>query len=97
MRPSGIDAGGGGVGGGSSPGFFGLQYLYVTWLWPANVPNPTGGFDVIFYTGTDPTNTNNYVFSPADHCEPTDRQFQRPCAPGTSLTGVNAAVRAVYA
>ena len=96
MRMIGIEIGGGGVGGGGSPAAYTPQYLYVTWMWPANVVNPSGGFDVVFYQGTDATATDSYLFDPI-HCEPTDRHCQQVATPGTAITSVNVAVRSVYA
>ena len=93
-----VDPGGPGSGvtGGGTPGFSNVQYLYVTWLWPANVANPSGGFDVVFYTLTDATNTDKYLMDPI-HCEPNDRHCQQPVALSSNLANVNVAVRSVYA
>jgi len=71
------------------------NYLYATWGWPTNVPLPSS-FEVVFFTGTDPTVTNNYV-APIQKALPTDRGLQIALPIKTTLTGINVAVRAVYA
>lgn len=85
-----------GGGGGGTPGTGKLEYLYLTWAWPANIANPNGGFEVIFFTGTDPTVSDTYLCLPIQ-CPPTDRHCQQPLSLSVNLTNVNAAVRAVYA
>lgn len=83
----------GGTGGG--PAVLKRQYIYVTWAWPSNIANPPG-FEVVIYTGMDPTAADTYLKPPA-RCPGTDRHFQVTVAPGANLTNINAAVRATYA
>jgi hypothetical protein len=91
------DAGNGG--GGVTPGGGGTLYtrktITITWAFPANSPNPEA-FEVVAFTGTDPTDTTAYLFAPV-RVLGADREFKRSIFPKTSLTNVNAAVRAVYA
>ncbi len=70
-------------------------WLTVTWDWPANNTQPTG-FEVIAFTGTDPTATDNYLF-PIATVGPTALSYSAPVQLTTSLSNVNAAVRAIYA
>ena len=82
----------GNVGGG--PTWLNRQYVYVTWTWPSNVPNPPY-FEVVAYTGTDPSQTDTYVFQ-AQTVPGTDRHLQMVITPTTNVTGIQAAVRSVY-
>jgi len=90
-----IDTGDGLDDNGGSPQSLKKNYLYATWVWPANFPAPSA-FEVVFCTGTDPTVTNNYLV-PIQEALPTDRGLQIALPIKTTITGVNAFVRAVYA
>lgn len=70
------------------------NYLYTTWTWPANAPDPLA-FEVIFFTGTDPAVTNNYLV-PIQKALPSDRGLQIALPIKTTITNVNTAVRAIY-
>jgi len=90
------DAGNGG--GGVTPGGGGTLYnrktLTITWDFPATAPNPDA-FEVVAYTGTDATDTTNYLFDPVQVLG-ADREFKREFFPKNSLT-IKASVRSVYA
>ena len=88
-----IGMGDGITGGGGSPGVLAKQFIYVTWTWGANLVNPSW-FEIVAYTGTDPTQTDTYVF---DQKTPgTERHLQIAVTPSTNLVGIKAAVRAIY-
>lgn len=70
-------------------------WLTVNWSWPANYPTPSG-FNVVVYTGTDPTNAANYLFDLAK-VGPTVTSFTVAVTPNAAMNVVNAAVEAVYA
>ncbi len=92
------DPGDAGNGGGSvTPGGGGTLYnrktLTIAWSFPSNSPNPTA-FEVVAYTGTDVTDTTQYLFAPVQVLG-TDRELKRQFFPKNSLT-INASVRSVY-
>lgn len=94
------DPGDAGSGGGTvAPGGGGTLYtrktITISWSFPANAPNPEA-FEVIAFTGTDPTDTTAYLFAPV-RVLGADREYQRAIFPKTTLPTINAAVRAVYA
>jgi hypothetical protein len=80
---------------GGNPQTLKKNYLYATWSWPSNCSNPSG-FDVVFCTGTDPTATGNYIV-PIQKALGADRGLQIALPIKTTITGVNAFVRATYA
>lgn len=82
-----------GTGGGGGPAWLAKQFIYVTWIWPSNAANPSW-FEIVTYTGTDPTQTDTYVF---DQKVPgTERHLQMVVTPSVDLVGIKAAVRAIY-
>lgn len=88
------DGNGGTTGSGSGGTLYGRKTITVNWSFPANAPAPTS-FTVVIFTGTDPTNTANYLINPVEVL-PTDRSYQVSIFPRTTLS-INAAVRANYA
>lgn len=95
-----MDPGDGGTGGGIDPPggggtLFLRKTLTITWAFPANAPAPVS-FTVVAFVGTDPTNTESYLFSPVESL-PTDRCYECSIFPKVPLANVNAAVRANYA
>ena len=72
-----------------------IVWLTITWTWPANYPKPTS-FEVVAFTGSDPTVAANYLF-PIATVGPTILSYTVAVTPTVSMGTVNAAVRAVYA
>ncbi len=72
-----------------------IVWLTITWTWGSNFPTPTG-FNVIAFTGSDPTNANNYLF-PMATVGPGVRTYTVAVTPTSAESVVNAAVEAVYA
>lgn len=70
-------------------------WLTVAWSWEPNFPTPTG-FQVVAFTGTDPTNAANYLFDIVT-VGPSTSSYTVAVTPNSSEGTVNAAVRAVYA
>lgn len=70
-------------------------WLDINWAFPANAPAPAS-FTVVVFTGTDPTNTANYLFQPVV-MPSTDRRLVKAISPNISVANINAAVRADYA
>ena len=70
-------------------------WLTVSWTWPTNFPTPTG-FLVAIFTGSDPTNTSNYLV-PVVTVGESARSYSIAVTPTTAMTVVNAAVEALYA
>jgi len=68
-------------------------YLTITWTWSTSFRTPTG-FEVVAFTGNDPTNTNNYLFDIAT-VDASQRSYTAKITPGSTITA-NAAVRAIY-
>ena len=92
MAPSsdGIDDNGG------NPQTLKLNYLYATWGWPSNVPLPAW-FEVVFYIGTNPSIPGTYIQG-IQKVQPTENHECQISVPiKTTLTGINVAVRAIYA
>ena len=79
---------------GGNPRTLAKNYIYVTWAWPSNMANPSS-FEVAIYIGTDPTATNTYVV-PLQKTLGSDRAVQVMVPIKTTLTGINASVRAIY-
>jgi hypothetical protein len=69
-------------------------WLTVSWTWPSNYPTPTK-FEVLAFTGSDPTNASNYVI-PVTDVDESQRSYTVAITPVSNLT-INASVRAVYA
>ena len=80
---------------GGNPAWLARQYVFITWQWPTNTANPSY-FEVIAYTGTDPSQTDTYVFAP-QRVPGTDRHLQMVLTPTANVTGIQAAVRSIYA
>jgi hypothetical protein len=72
-----------------------IVWLTITWTWGSNFPTPTG-FEVVAFTGTDPTAAANYLF-PIAEVGPTVRTYVVAVTPTAADAVVNAAVRAIYA
>lgn len=70
-------------------------WLTVAWSWESNFPTPTS-FQVVAFTGADPTNAANYLFDIAT-VDPSTRSYTVAVTPNSAEGTVNAAVRAVYA
>lgn len=70
-------------------------WLTITWTWAVNFPTPTG-FQVVAFTGSDPTNAANYLFDIVT-VGPTTLSVTIPVTPTAAMSTVNAAVRGVYA
>jgi hypothetical protein len=68
-------------------------YLTITWTWSSSFRTPTG-FQVVAFTGDDPTNTTNYLFDIVT-VDASARSYTAAITPGSNIT-VNAAVRANY-
>lgn len=95
LDPGDRESGGGGTTGKGSGGtLYGRKTITITWSFPANAPDPDA-FDVVAFTGTDPTDTTSYLFAPV-RVLGKDREFKQSIFPKTTLSNVNAAVRAVY-
>jgi len=91
-----IDPGDGLDNNGGSPQTLAKSYLYATWGWPAQIPLPAW-FEVVFYIGTNPSIPGTYIV-PIQKVQPTENHECQISVPiKTALTGVNVAVRAVYA
>jgi hypothetical protein len=71
-------------------------WLTITWTWPGNFPTPSGGFQVVAFTGSDPTVAANYLFDIVT-VGPTTLSVTIPVTPTVTMGTVNAAVRAIYA
>lgn len=70
-------------------------WLTITWTWAVNFPSPTG-FNVIAFTGSDPTVATNYLFDVVN-VGPNTRSVTIAVTPTSTMSVVNAAVEAVYA
>ncbi len=70
-------------------------WLTITWTWSNNFPAPTG-FNVIAFTGSDPTAAANYLFDMITVVA-NARSYAIAVTPTSSMSTVNAAVRAIYA
>lgn len=84
-----------GTTGGSSPSSVAKNYIDINWLWPATTPNPAY-FEVVAFTGTDPTASTNYLFAPM-RVPGSDRRLVTTITPLSTYSNVNAAVRPIYA
>jgi len=95
-----IDDGGGGTsptgGSGGGPATINPGWLDINWTFPSNFESLILGFDVIAYTGSDPTDSSKYLFA-AVRVNPNVRRLVKSILPTTTLPTVNASVRAVYA
>lgn len=70
-------------------------WLTVTWTWNANYQAPIG-FNVVAFTGSDPTAAANYLF-PVATVDASTRSYTVAITPNGTIDDVNAAVRAIYA
>ena len=70
-------------------------WLTIDWTWDSTFPTPNS-FQVVAFTGSDPTATANYLFD-IKTVVPSARSLVVPVTPTSTMGGVNAAVRAVYA
>lgn len=88
---------GGGTGGGATGGgtLYTRKWLDIHWTFPANAPTPEG-FEVVAFEGTDPNDSDKYLFVPVLTL-PTDRRLVKSFFPRATMTTIHAAVRAVYA
>ena len=69
-------------------------WLTISWTWPSTYPTPTG-FNVVAFTGSDPTVVTNYLFDIIT-VGPTTLSTTIAVTPTSSMSVVNAAVEAVY-
>jgi hypothetical protein len=72
-----------------------IVWLTITWTWSSNFPTPTG-FEVVAFTGSDPTVAANYLF-PIATVGPNIQTYTVAVTPTAAEAVVNAAVRAIYA
>lgn len=79
---------------GGNPRTVKKKWITVTWQFPAGVT--CTGFEIAIFTGTDPAATDAYLV-PLQKALPADRKLVVAVAPNTTITNVNAAVRALYA
>lgn len=84
----------GGSGGG--PATINPVWLDINWIFSSTYEPLILGFDVIAYTGTDPLDASKYLFS-VQRVNPNVRRLVKSILPTTTITNVNASVRAVYA
>lgn len=95
-----IDDGGGGTtptgGSGGGPATINPGWLNINWTFSSMYEPLIVGFDVVAYTGSDPTDSTKYLFA-IQRVNPNVRQLVKSILPITTLTNVNASVRAVYA
>jgi hypothetical protein len=70
-------------------------WLTIDWTWESNYPTPLS-FQVVAFTGSDPTVTANYLFDITTVVS-TARSLIVSVTPTATISGVNAAVRAIYA
>jgi hypothetical protein len=69
--------------------------LTISWTWPSNYPTPSG-FNVVAFTGSDPTATANYLFDMVT-VGATATSYTVAVCPTSAMSVVNAAVRSIYA
>jgi predicted phage tail protein len=72
-----------------------IVWLTISWTWPGNYPTPSA-FNVIAFTGSDPTATANYLFDMVT-VGPSTTSYTVAVTPTSAMSIVNAAVRSVYA
>ena len=94
MDPGDASSGGGGVSSGNGGTLYNRKWMKISWSFPANAPTPDA-FEVVAFTGTDPTDSTAYLFAPVKVLA-ADRSYITSFFPKSSLT-INAAVRALYA
>jgi hypothetical protein len=70
-------------------------WLTIEWTWESNYPTPLN-FQVVAFTGSDPTVTANYLFDITTVVS-SARSLIVSVTPTATISGVNAAVRAIYA
>ncbi len=69
-------------------------WLTITWTWPTGYPTPSG-FNVVVFTGSDPTATANYL-APITTVGASVLDYTFAVTPNSTLSDVNAAVEAIY-
>jgi len=79
---------------GGNPRTVKKKWITVTWQFPSGVT--CNGFEIAIFTGTNPANTDAYLV-PIQQVLPGDRKLVVAVAPNTTISNVNAAVRALYA
>lgn len=84
----------GGSGGG--PAYINPGWLDINWTFPTALESLILGFEVIAYTGADPTDASKLLFAPVQ-ASPSVRRLVKSILPSATLPTVNAAVRAIYA
>ena len=84
------------AGTGGGPATINPGWLNINWAFPVNYEPLILGFDIVAYTGSDPTNAANYLFETV-RVNANVRQLVKSIYPTASLPTVNASVRAVYA
>ncbi len=84
---------GGSTGG---PAIVATKTVTVSWTFPTSYNSLILGFEVIAYTGTDPTDNSKWLFKSVG-TDPTVRQLVKTIAPSVAAAVVHASVRAVYA
>jgi hypothetical protein len=84
----------GGSGGG--PAIIDPRWTDINWVFPAAFEGQILGFDVVAYSGSDPTDASTYLFAPV-RVNPNVRRLIKSFAPAAAIGTINAAVRAVYA
>ncbi len=72
-----------------------IVWLTISWTWPSNYPTPSA-FNVVAFTGSDPTAAANYLFDTVT-VGATTTSYTVPVCPTAAMSIVNAAVRSVYA
>ncbi len=83
-------------GSGGGPASVNPGWLDVNWTFPPEFQNLLLGFDVVAYTGTDPTDASKYFFQIV-RVNPDVRRLVKSIKPTSTMSNVNASVRAVYA
>jgi hypothetical protein len=73
----------------------GIVWLTISWTWPTNYPTPSA-FNVVAFTGSDPTAAANYLFDMVT-VGATTKSYTVAVCPTAAMSVVNAAVRSVYA
>ncbi len=72
-----------------------VVYVYATWQWPSNVPNPTC-FEAITFLGTDPTTAIAILAGPTKTADGSVRDIQWPIRLKAGISNANAAVRPIW-
>ncbi len=98
MRTVDDDSGGTSPNAGSSGGPAAINpgWLDINWVFPTSMEYLILHFEVIAYTGYDPTDGSTYLFQPVK-VPANMRRLVKSILPKATLATVNASVRAVYA